>query len=180
VGLWIESYSEKEAALIDYFEQLQVADSAVQISLLYDRIWAIWMEHPDHEVRKKMRQGAKAMAANEYNTALTIYDDVIAFDPSYPEGWNKRSTVQFLSGQYNASLKDAEKTLSLEPRHFGALSGMISIQFIIGDDKRAYRYLLKLKELIPLDPELDQQINLMREVLGIGESPPTNEFPFDQ
>ncbi len=167
MGLWIDSYSDKEEALREYFDQLELADSTVQISLLYDRIWAIWMEHPDDLVRKKMKQGAKAMAANDYSKALAIYDEVIAFDTTYPEGWNKRSTVNFLNGQYNNALKDAEETLALEPRHFGALSGIISVQFIIGDDKTAYKYLMRLKALIPQDPELEQQITLMREVLGL-------------
>jgi tetratricopeptide (TPR) repeat protein len=71
-----------------------------------------------------LAQAMKASAANETGAALSILDKVIEVHPNYAEAWNKRATVYFLIGRYNDSIKDIEKVLELEPRHFGALSGL--------------------------------------------------------
>ena len=42
----------------------------------------------------------------------------------FAEGWNKRATTYYFNDELEKSLLDIQKTLELEPRHFGAISGM--------------------------------------------------------
>ncbi len=79
----------------------------------------------------------EAMNKQRYGEALDILDQVILLDPDFVEGWNKRATVHFLVKDYGKSIADIQHTLALEPRHFGALSGLGMILRDIGDDRRA-------------------------------------------
>lgn len=96
-------------------------------------IWSLWMTSDSPTADALLAQAMKASAVNETAAALSILDKVIAVHPDYAEAWNKRATVYFLIGRYNDSLKDIDKVLELEPRHFGALSGRGMIKRQQGD-----------------------------------------------
>jgi tetratricopeptide (TPR) repeat protein len=70
-----------------------------------------------------MRQGQAAMARQDHGSALRSLDQMVKIAPDFAEGWNARATVYYLLGRHADSLADIKRTLALEPRHFGALSG---------------------------------------------------------
>lgn len=105
------------------FEKLQSTED-LEAALRAERsIWAIWLEHEDPEVEELMKVGTTAMNVGALDDALTIFDQMVEMVPGYAEAWNKRATVYYALGDYEASLDDIEETLAREPRHFGALSG---------------------------------------------------------
>ena len=63
------------------------------------------------------------MQLQNYEEALKHFSELTRQVPQFAEGWNKRATVLFLMGRFLESSDDVERTLHLEPRHFGALSG---------------------------------------------------------
>ena len=52
--------------------------------------------------------------------------------------------------EYDLSLIDIERTLDLEPRHFGALSGRAQIYINLKEYQKALDNLMKTKEIYPL------------------------------
>lgn len=87
------------------------------------RIWGIWREHDDNAIRELMRQGYRGMEGRDFRASLRAFDQVVAIAPDFAEGWNARATLYYLMGRHEDSLEDIMRTLVLEPRHFGALSG---------------------------------------------------------
>ncbi len=71
-----------------------------------------------------MQAGSEALDARDGAQALAVFDRVVALAPHFAEGWNKRATTLYLLGRYADSITDIAKVLALEPRHFGALSGL--------------------------------------------------------
>jgi len=123
------------------------------------------MHHPDASVRKLMRRGVKAMQREDYEEARTVFDAIVAQDPDYAEGWNKRATVRYLMGDYAAAVRDVKETLQREPRHFGALSGLGSIYLIIANPGGALGAFERVLELNPKLESVRTQVAELRRAL---------------
>lgn len=114
---------QNDPRLEELFKQLQAATSVAEAAPTEDLIWQIWIEHEDAGIRNLMLLGIQQMNANNLEGALATYDRLVAAAPDFAEAWNKRATIHWLLGDYEASEADIVKVLQLEPFHFGALSG---------------------------------------------------------
>jgi tetratricopeptide (TPR) repeat protein len=136
----------RNARLDELFEQLAVSDENGW-ERIQNQIWLVWVESGSDSMDLLMARAVAAMQAENYELALRFLDDLVRLDPGFAEGWNKRATVYFLLEEYGRSVADIERTLALEPRHFGALSGLGMILERLGDKKgamTAYRRGLEL------------------------------------
>ena len=117
-----------DAVLLELFRRLNAASDAGEVQRVQDMIWERWMETGDPAADAALARGTVAMSIGEYALAQRLFDGVIQRRPQAAEGWNKRATLHFLRGDFEASVRDIEKTLAIEPRHFGALSGLGMIE----------------------------------------------------
>ncbi len=118
------------------FAELSVTDSPARAQVLEERVWAIWLEPPAGvQIAEPMRRGLRMMALGQGHDAMRAFDAVVTIAPDYAEGWNKRATVRYVLGDLDGSIQDIRRTLALEPRHFGALSGLGLIR--LAQDKEA-------------------------------------------
>lgn len=105
------------------FATLKTASDA-EAKAVEAMIWRIWTETRDADDARLMRQGIAALNGDEAAGAFEAFDALVHRDERFAEGWNKRATVEFVMGDFEASVADIQRTLALEPRHFGALSGL--------------------------------------------------------
>ena len=124
MGLALAAAADQSDTRLDgLFSGLLGAGSPAEAAPLEQQIWTIWHEHDDRAINLLMTKGISAMNRRDPRKALEVFDQVVKIAPEFAEGWNKRATVQYMLQNFDASLFDIEKTLALEPRHFGALSG---------------------------------------------------------
>jgi len=119
------------------FGNLQVVETPHEARMLERVIWGVWLESGSDTVDLLMKRVLQAMSEERLDEALGLLDTVVELKPDYAEGWNKRATVYFLLGRYPESMVDVDRTLQLEPRHFGALAGLGMIYSRLDDDSRA-------------------------------------------
>lgn len=116
------------------------------------QIWQIWVEHKNPEIARLMQRGMSALNEDDAQEALNDFGQVVHADKNFAEGWNKRATVEFVMGDFDASVADIERTLALEPRHFGALSGLGQIYLAMNKKAQALK---ALRAALAIDPHLD-------------------------
>ncbi|MGH6919458.1 MAG: tetratricopeptide repeat protein, partial [Geminicoccaceae bacterium] len=130
---------QQDLRLNHLFARLQATSSQAEAQAAQQQIWQIWIESDDSSASRLMQRGIQAMATRQHALALEYFDRLVERAPDFAEGWNKRATVYYLLQDYEASVLDIERTLELEPRHFGALSGLGMIYDAIGEPAAALR-----------------------------------------
>lgn len=105
------------------FAQLRLSPPQPRAFEIEDLIWALWVEHPDRDVAKRMEAAINAIAMRSFDRAEELLNDLVTDRPTYAEAWNKRATLYFIQQRDRESVVDIEQTLRLEPRHFGAICG---------------------------------------------------------
>ena len=140
---------QNDIRLTELFRSLKSTESVSIASIFESKIWHIWMEHYDPEVESAMFQGIEAMKLKQFEQAFSYFSMLIKLAPDYAEGWNKRATVLYLMGRFKESEADVMRTLELEPRHFGALSGQGLIRIALQDCTGAMHFLESALKINP-------------------------------
>jgi tetratricopeptide (TPR) repeat protein len=153
----------QDARLDPLFEKLKAAADAREAQIYENAIWRVWLEPDDGAINSLMRLGLDAQNRGDMFGAFAIYDAITGLKPDYAEGWNRRATVLFLLDRLEESRKDAEKTLELEPRHFGALSGLGLIAMRQNHPDKALEVLEKALAINPHMANVRGQVEQLRK-----------------
>jgi tetratricopeptide (TPR) repeat protein len=133
------------------FARLKTVQSDGEARAIETLVWQIWSVSADDEVNTLMLRGLRAMSDGDPKQALPVFDALVRRSPNFAEGWNKRATIYFLLGDFESSVSDIERTLQLEPHHFGALSGLGQIYLALDRDEAALK---AFEAALAIDPHL--------------------------
>jgi tetratricopeptide (TPR) repeat protein len=143
---------QDDPRLPELFDNLLKMQDPRGAKLLETAIWGLWMQSGSPTVDLLLSRGTHAMSEGDYPVAMQLFTSITELDPGFSEGWNKRATLFFLMGAMDRSLADVEKTLALEPRHFGALAGLGMINVHLGKEREA---LSAFEKAIAVNPHLE-------------------------
>ena len=151
------------------FFQLKNSKDLSSAQNLEKKIQKIWMIHPSEDRRgfrltELLNQGSRLMNRGEFNKAYKLFTKIIATEPAWSEAWNKRATVLYLMNRYQSSLDDIKITLTLEPRHFGALSGQALNYIELKQYEKAIKSYKTAQKIYPL---LDSAVKMIPELQNL-------------
>lgn len=135
--------------LNDLFGELKREPNVGKAKRLASRIAINWSSSGSSTANALMVWSQQAMRDNRHKDALELVNQVIVLLPDYAEGWNRRATLHYVMRNYVKSMADIERTLALEPRHFGALVGMASILTALGEEDKALEVYERVLSLYP-------------------------------
>jgi tetratricopeptide (TPR) repeat protein len=152
--------------LDNLFAQLKRERDPDKAGSIAEQIRMEWNDSGSATVNLLMQWADKAIEEKRNTAALDFLDQAIALKPTYAESWNRRATLNFAMGNYRKSMSDIERVLDLEPRHFGALSGMAAILSNSGNDQLTLKALERFLEIYPANRAAQQQANTLSEKLA--------------
>lgn len=139
------------------FGALKAAPDETSAKAIEQRIWALWSATRSDTAALLMSRVKTAIEQKDIDLAVKLLDAIVKIKPDYVEAWNRRATIFYMKKDYGRALADIRQVLKLEPRHFGALSGLGLILQDIGDDRQAleaYRRALAVYPRLERIPDL--------------------------
>ena len=166
IGLWGLVMAPTEARQDDprldaLFDRLHSVGDGNEARLVMTMIWRLWTESGSSTVDLLFARGVQAMNQKEFETALAMLNSVVEIDPDFSEGWNARATLHFIMGNYENSIRDIDRTLDLEPRHWGALSGLA---MIYQDTEREEKAIQAYRRALAANPHLPSAKNAIYDL----------------
>lgn len=168
-GLSVSVEDTRQSRLDRLFADLRREHNEIAADRIAQSIWREWSTSGSATADLLMMHATRAMKNKKPDVALDLLDQVTVLEPGFAEGWNKRATLHFMMKDYAKSMADIARTLSLEPRHFGALSGMANILRARGDDELALKAFQQALAVYPMMREAQKAVaEIADEIAGEG------------
>lgn len=135
----------------EMYEKLKNAKGEREVAMAEADILSAWMDSGSPTVDLLMSRANDAIAAGDTEHARALYDRCILIKPDYPEAWNRRAALFLADDKFDEALRDINEVLTLEPRHFGAWTGLGFIMEQLGAEEEA---LEAFEEALKIHPNL--------------------------
>lgn len=141
---------------------LQDRDRLVR-ALASDALWAIWFrghsESYNEELQRLIRQ-------QDLRAKLIGLDALVRRAADFAEAFNQRAILYYRLGKFRKAIADCERTMRLNPHHFGAAAGMAQCYLKLNKPRAALR---SFRAALAINPNLDdveETIRAIEDVLG--------------
>lgn len=134
-----------------------------------NEIVGIWSKSGSPAMDLLLRRGQEALEAEDLEAALDHFSALTDHAPGFAEGWNARATTFYLMGEYTLAMADVERVLALNPRHFGALSGLAFMFEAMDEPDLALEALHAVQKLNPNRPNINEAVTRLEQTHGEAE-----------
>jgi len=138
-------------ALDELFERLQDVEAA-EAEAIENRIWAEWSKSGSDAMDLLLERGREALDEGDPLAAAEHFSALIDHAPDFAEAYNARAMAYFQQERYGLAIDDIRQTLALNPRHFGAMSGLALIMQQLGYEEDALEV---WREVVALNPHAE-------------------------
>ncbi len=112
-------------------------------------LWAIWFRSGDKSIDDMLQKGADYIKREQYAEAVDLLTEITQIAPEFAEGYNQRAIAYFMLEEWEQSIDDCKKVVTLNPIHFGALAGMGQCYLRLGDLREALKVFQRALEIHP-------------------------------
>lgn len=164
-GKAVPKGERRKQRIDDLLTRLAQAKDQTEAEAVNGMLTHLWLQSGSDTADLLMERAVTAIGGKDNKTALALLDEILVLQPGWAEAWNKRATVRYLDDDDAGSMEDISHVLVLEPRHFGALSGMGYILHRNGEDKAALTVLRKAAAVNPQSSDVKGLIDELTPVI---------------
>jgi tetratricopeptide (TPR) repeat protein len=128
-----------------------------------DTLWALWFRADTPANNQELQ---RLIRLRDREQALAGFDALLQRAPEFAEAYNQRAILHFRLKKFEHSIADCQKTLELNPYHFGAQAGLGKCYM----QMRKHRAALKaFRAALRLNPRMDgvaETIRALENALG--------------
>ena len=143
---------ERTAELSSSYADLAATGGEAEARVLNQQLWEIWTVAPDAKAQELLDEGMRRRGVYDFLGARDVLDTLVEYCPDYAEGYNQRAFASYLRQDFDAALVDLDRTLDINPRHIGALSGKALTLIGMGRNDEAQVVLRAAHDVVLLVP----------------------------
>jgi len=129
-------------------------------------IWQEWSRSGSPTADLLLERGREALKEDEVRAAVEHFTALVDHAPDFAEAYNARATAYFEAGLYGPALADLRRTLALNPRHFGAMTGLAVILEQLGQRREALSVYRAVAAIHPHHPDIRDGLERLERQLG--------------
>jgi tetratricopeptide (TPR) repeat protein len=137
-----------------------------------EALWSIWFRAGSPDQNDELQRLVELAASDDGDgeadpdAVLAGFDGLIKIAPEFAEAYNQRAIFYFRLGELVKSIKDCERTLKLNPQHFGAAGGMAQCYLKQRKLRAALRAYRRSYRINPNLEDVQQAIQSLEKTLG--------------
>ena len=125
-----------------------LVDSDRGVRMIADNgIRLLWCRWGTSSQRRRLNTVIRMNSAHRHTEAVRLASQLIDTAGELSEAWNQRAVAYFNLGLFEASIRDYQQTLDMNPYHFVAAAGMGQCQLKLNDRRSAlesFRWAMRL------------------------------------
>ena len=141
----------------DLFAALATASGA-DAEQIVEKISSEWSKSGSAALDLLLKRGRDALGEDDMGAAVGHLTALVDHAPDFAEGYNARATAYFNAGMMGLALDDIRTTLALNPRHFGAITGLAIILEDLGQDVAALAAWREVQRYYPASPQAETAV----------------------
>ncbi|MFZ5965099.1 tetratricopeptide repeat protein [Thalassococcus sp. BH17M4-6] len=147
--------ADRTAALLADLAQADEADAR----RLEKEIRLEWSKSGSAAMDLLLKRGRDALEVNKVEAAIEHFTALTDHAPDFAEGWHGLAQAYFHADMYGPTADALERTLALNPHHFGAMRGLGAIFEALDKPALAYDAYSRVLELRPHDPDVTEALD---------------------
>ena len=146
--------SAQEDPVADLMDQLAQAEDERSAARLERQLRQEWSKSGSATIDLLLKRGEDALDVDNIDAALEHLTALTDHAPDFAEGWHTLALAYYRAEMFGPAADALERTLALNPHHFGAMRGLGAILEQVDKPHLAYDAYSRVLSLRPHDSEV--------------------------
>jgi len=149
----------------DLLQELSQAETEQEAARLERQIRQEWSKSGSAAMDLLLKRGEDAMEVDDIDAAVEHLTALTDHAPDFAEGWQALALAYYRVDMFGPAADALERTLALNPDHFGALRGLGAIFEQVNKPELAYDAYSRVLTLRPHDSEVTEALERLERLV---------------